>query len=242
MPPKKDKESKKDRIKRETAFVNARKAVLDAAIGNADHLSVLPAFRAFKGDGVDAVLTYAHSAQLDDAALADCFALLKGNMEQHYVQSYGEWADRAKLAELKHSDARFVLVRDAASGALLGFVHLRFEWEKHDLVLYVMEIQLAEPVRRKGLGKRLMQTLELVARKAGLDAIWLTVLGSDTDARRFYDKLQYSLVYTTEGDADRTDKHSYSILRKNFPPPAHHHHHHDHHHHDGQCCTEDHEH
>jgi len=226
MPPKSSKSrddgsaaSKKERRRLETEFIKARKAVLDAANNNGDHLSILPAFKAFKCDGVDVSLSYSGAAALDDATLHACFDLLKRNMEQHYVASYGSWSDKEKLAELKHADARYVLVRDA-SGAVVGFVHLRFEWESDDLVLYVMEIQLDAGVRRKGLGKRLMQTLELIARKAALDAIWLTVLGSDVDARRFYDKLAYEKVYSADDDVERDDAHSYTVLRKSFPSAA----------------------
>jgi ribosomal protein S18 acetylase RimI-like enzyme len=236
MPPKKVvEESKKEKkarlLREETELLRARKAVLDAANSNADHLSILPAFTTFKhaASNLEARIEFAASAQLDAATLDACFALLKRNMEQHYVASYGEWSDKAKYAELKHADARYLLVRDAATGALLGFCHVRFEWEQHDIVLYVMEIQLDESVRRRGLGKRLMQTLELIARKNALDAIWLTVLGSDADARRFYDKLGYSEVYSPDREVDGggvdegEHQNSYAVLAKSCKPapPAH---------------------
>jgi N-alpha-acetyltransferase 40 len=210
--------TKKELRRLEAEFIKARKVVLDAANDNADHLSVLPAFKTFKCDPVDVSVSYCASVP-DDATLQACFDLLKANMEQHYVTSYGKWSDKAKLAELKSDAARFLLVRDA-SGKLVGFVHLRFEWEADDLVLYVMEIQLDGSVRRKGLGKRLMQTLELIARKAGLDGILLTVLGSDADARRFYDRLAYEAVYSADADVERDDNMSFAIMRKSFPSDA----------------------
>lgn len=242
MPPKKTQqkeESKKEKkarlLREETELLRARKAVLDAANSTADHLSILPAFTTFKhaATNVAANIAFAHSAQLDEATLEQCFALLKRNMERHYVASYGEWSDKAKYAELKHADARYLLVRDAASNALLGFCHVRFEWEQNDVVLYVMEIQLDESVRRRGLGKRLMQMLELIARKNALDAIWLTVLGSDSDARRFYDKLGYSEIYSPDREVDHGGleegefRHTYAVLTKTTKPlvvaPPHHH-------------------
>lgn len=255
MPPKKQQqeETKKEKkarlIREETELLRARKALLDAANNNADHLSILPAFTTFKhaASNLELKIAFAHSAQLDEATLDACFALLKRNMEQHYVTSYGEWSDKAKLAELKHADARYLLVRDAEQ-RLVGFCHVRFEWEQNDIVLYVMEIQLDEPVRRRGLGKRLMQMLELIARKNNLDAIWLTVLGSDVDARRFYDKLGYSEIYSPDREVDGggvvegEHQHTYAVLSKSCrpAPPAHvhsancshdHDHSHAHHHH-----------
>jgi ribosomal protein S18 acetylase RimI-like enzyme len=241
------KERKQRLLRQETELLRARKAVLDAANANADHMSILPAFGSFKSaadaDGrvaVDVKITFAHGAQLDAGVVDECFAMLKRNMEQHYVTSYGEWSDKLKRAELNHADARYLLVRDAATGALVGFCHVRFEWEEHDVVLYVMEIQLEDSVRRRGLGKRLMQTLELIARKNALDAVALTVLGSDTDARRFYDRLGYGEVYSPDREVDGggvpegEHPHSYAVLVKSFRPPVPHVH--------SASCSHDHDH
>jgi GNAT superfamily N-acetyltransferase len=70
-------------------------------------------------------------------------------------------------------------VTDAAQ-QLVAFSHFRFEveenlldpeevarlcLERYDPVVYCYELQLAPGVHRKGLGKRLMQMLELVVRR-----------------------------------------------------------------------------
>ena len=47
----------------------------------------------------------------------------------------------------------------------VAFTHFRFEFEGAAAVLYVWELQLTEPVQRKGLGKFIMQLLELIGRK-----------------------------------------------------------------------------
>jgi ribosomal protein S18 acetylase RimI-like enzyme len=109
-----------------------------------------------------------------------------------YVESLWGWSDKAKMAELKEDTARYLIVRDAAKdNAFAAFCHVRFDWEDDELVLYLYEIQLMPEYRRKGLGKFLMQLCELMARKAKLDALMLTVLGSDTEARAFYDHLKF---------------------------------------------------
>ena len=51
--------------------------------------------------------------------------------------------------------ARSVATEDA--GKLLGFSHFRFDMDYDDEVLYVYEIQLEDSVKRKGLGKFMMQ-------------------------------------------------------------------------------------
>lgn len=50
-------------------------------------------------------------------------------------------------------------------GPLVGFVHYRFTSEEEVPVLYVYELQLEPCVRGKGLGKFLMQLIELIACK-----------------------------------------------------------------------------
>ena len=153
-----------------------------------------------------------------------------------YIDSNWGWDDRQKLAELKHEAARYLLVTEA-DGALAAFVHLRFDWEDDDLVLYVYEIQLAERVRRKGLGKFLMQTVELIARRANMDGVLLTVLGSDADAMAFYRAIGFSEIYSTEEELETDEVEAatgkkYSLMSKDFRPDPHAAHEHDA---DGNC-------
>lgn len=51
------------------------------------------------------------------------------------------------------------------SGPLVGFVQYRFILEEEIPVLYVYELQLEPRVQGKGLGKFLMQLVELMAQK-----------------------------------------------------------------------------
>ena len=51
--------------------------------------------------------------------------------------------------------ARSTRAEDA--GKLLAFAHFRFDMDYDDEVLYVYEIQLEDCVKRKGLGKFMMQ-------------------------------------------------------------------------------------
>ena len=55
----------------------------------------------------------------------------------------------------------------------VGFVHFRFELEGEAEVLYVYELQVAKEAARKGLGMRLMQIMELAARKYSMK--WVMV-------------------------------------------------------------------
>ena len=56
--------------------------------------------------------------------------------------------------------ARYLIARSTAeenTGKLLAFAHFRFDMDYDDEVLYVYEIQLEDCVKRKGLGKFMMQ-------------------------------------------------------------------------------------
>jgi GNAT superfamily N-acetyltransferase len=55
--------------------------------------------------------------------------------------------------------------RQEDSGPLVGFVHYRFVLEEDVPVLYVYELQLESCVQGKGLGKFLMELIELIAQK-----------------------------------------------------------------------------
>ena len=157
-------------------------------------------------------------------------------MEAAYNTAWG-WSDAAKREELHADAARFIVVRDAAASAspsaaaslsspspspsppsLLAYVHLRFEVadppDTHP-VLYVYEVQLAPAAHRKGLGKFLMQTVELVARRAGLAAVTLTVQDCNEAARALYAGLGY---VRDEGSPEPgVDEEGFQILVKKLP-------------------------
>ena len=111
----------------------------------------------------------------------------QANMEGPYGT---EWPveEKVKCREMIASEARYIFVYEALDananelltvsekertsgscmverGSLLGFVHFRFVIEEDLPVLYVYELQLESRVQGKGLGKFLMQLIELIARK-----------------------------------------------------------------------------
>ena len=92
-------------------------------------------------------------------------------------------------------------------GKLLGFSHYRFDMDYDDevkqaifvilkaeypficvfsflQVLYVYEIQLENCVRRKGLGKFMMQVLEIMAFKADMRKIMVTIFKHNPGAQK----------------------------------------------------------
>lgn len=58
-----------------------------------------------------------------------------------------------------------------------------------------------------------------------MDAVFLTVLGTDKEARAFYDKMQYVEQYSTDDEVqykgDEVPTRRFAIMAKKFaPPPA----------------------
>lgn len=100
----------------------------------------------------------------------------------------------------------------------VAFVHIRFEEEHGQPICYLYEIQISSSHQGKGLGKYLMQLVELITRKGGLTRIMLTVFHENTSAIILYNKLGYVRDNDSPGVVDPTGDHGYEILTKIMPP------------------------
>lgn len=199
-------------------------------------LAPFPAFSKYQRRGVAAELTYFTADTLPSQLLEWSFQLTKRNMEEHYEACAGwGWNDKKKLRELKDGDARFLTVTGTVAapvsepqgqtegspdGMPLAFVHLRFEQERGIPVAYVYEIQVEGMAQGRGIGKFLMQLVELIARKAGLGAVMLTVFKSNAGATGLYRSLGYVLDDDSPGAVEPEGAHGYEILIKKLSPPA----------------------
>jgi ribosomal protein S18 acetylase RimI-like enzyme len=99
-------------------------------------------------------------------------------------------------------------------GRPLAFISFQFVSEGPFEVLYVYELQLEPETQRKGLGKHLMMTVELAARKAGFQAVMLTVLKKNIAAFDFYtQKMKYEIDIDSPSQNDDMNA-PYEILSK----------------------------
>lgn len=117
------------------------------------------------------------------------YFLIQLNMEAPFGP---EWSDEEKIKrrDMVAPEARYIFVHEVSDedadkaldlrdverpcnckGSIVGFVHYRFTLEEEVPVLYVYELQLEHRVQGKGLGKFLMQLIELIASQ-----VWLYVL------------------------------------------------------------------
>lgn len=224
---------KKSTKKSKTAAASAKRdvsrplqpheVVLAAANAVEDVLADFAAFTSFARNGVNIRVACKHAAQLESATRDAIVALFEANMKEQYEQSDWGYDAETKVRELFEPEARYLLAFDADASdddasALAGFVHFRFVDDDAVEVLYVYEIQVAARMQRKGLGKFLMQTLLLVARKQRMKLVVLTVFKTNAAALAFYQhKLGFSIDETSPsvcGD----DSQSYEILSKAVDP------------------------
>ncbi|KAM1737829.1 hypothetical protein ACFX12_015999 [Malus domestica] len=236
----KAKPSRKEIIEKKKAM----DALLKAASSEKDHLSAFPAFRRYQANGLSALLESGRGDKLSSTLKHYIQNLLKANMEGLYGS---EWLveEKVKRREMVAPEARYIFVREASNasasdmltmseqertsasceerGPMVGFVHFRFVIEEELPVLYVYELQLEPRVQGKGLGKFLMQLIELIARKNHMGAVVLTVQKSNSVAMNLYlSKMRYiiSTISPSQVDPLIAIEKSYEILCKAFSNEA----------------------
>jgi ribosomal protein S18 acetylase RimI-like enzyme len=138
------------------------------------------------------------NSPLPKQILDACLDLFKINMGAMYEQSSWGLNMKEKKEELTHSNARYLIATNTAEGqedVVLAFAHFRFEADDEDHptreALYLYEIQISSIVQRNGLGKRMMQILEIVGMQMKMRMVMLTVFKNNQNAMRFYETLKY---------------------------------------------------
>ncbi|EDS89133.1 acetyltransferase putative [Entamoeba histolytica] len=130
-----------------------------------------------------------------------CFELVKENMfSLDSVSSLG-WNDHDKMEEMKQGNGFYILFKE-------GFVCIRFELFGNGIQCYLWEIQIKKEYRRQGIGKEMMNVIEIISKKAHCSEISLLVLKSNVEGKAFYDKLHFEVKKQDSKDQD------YWIMRK----------------------------
>jgi len=213
-------EKKKERLEMQKR-VDARIKFVNAANKQEDPLGALPSFKAFSKNGVKWSLASRRVTDLDEDEKKAVVDLLIRNMKAFYEKSNWGWNEKNKKEEMLDDSAWYLLAKDE-EGKICGFSHFRYDMDYDDEVLYVYEIQIEEEFQKKGLGKFMMQVLEMLAFKADMRKIMLTVLKHNEIAAKFFkshmkfefdetnptEDLQWNEKYT---DVEQLD---YEILSK----------------------------
>ncbi|KAK1287939.1 hypothetical protein QJS10_CPB19g01704 [Acorus calamus] len=218
--------------------------VIKTAYAEKDHLSSFPPFRRYDRNGLSVYLESGLGEKLSSSMKRYIQNLLKVNMEGPYGP---EWPteEKVKRKEMVSPDARYIIVREAPDAKVddiskaeremcstcwmgdgepvVGFVHYRFIVEEDIPVVYIYELQLESCVQGRGLGKFLMQLIELIARKNRVGAVMLTVQKANVSAMNFYrSKLRYviSTISPSRVDPLIGAEKNYEILCKTFDREA----------------------
>ena len=182
--------------------------------------------------GQEVRLDYMRSLPSKDL-LSWALNLTKANVSQFYDSCPGwSWSDRTKRAELKDAKAHFLVATVATvvpGGAQsnngpeqknsrhpIGFIHLRYEVERDEPVVYIYEFQIEPEYQGFGVGQFMMNWVETLAKYLKFTSIMLTVFKENIAAFKFYKKAGFNLDQDSPGscDLDGTSAHGYEILRK----------------------------
>ncbi|KAG8228585.1 hypothetical protein J437_LFUL009290 [Ladona fulva] len=204
---------KLDKRKEEKALLAEHTALVNKANSQTNPLSSFPAFTKFSKNGLDVTLDCKRVADMDESLIHSIFNLEKENMKNLYDECSWGWNDKKKMEEMTEEAARYLMAKNEA-GELVAFSHFRFDLDYGDPVLYCYELQLKQEVRRKGLGKFMMQVLELIAFTSNLHKVILTVLKHNPAAVEFYKALKYEVDETSPQNSVFEEECHYEILSK----------------------------
>jgi len=199
--------------------MDARVAIVKTANLQDDPLASLPSFKKYKKNDVDLTLSTKRVADLSPEKQEVIIDLLEKNMKKLYEESDWGWNAKNKRDEMLDDNAWYLLA-EKSDGTIVGFSHFRFDMDYDDEVLYVYEIQIDPSFQRKGLGRFMMQVLELLGFKADMRKIMLTAFKHNHDASKFFKKMmKYEIDETNPVDhvdemAAGIKEYDYEILSK----------------------------
>jgi N-alpha-acetyltransferase 40 len=221
MSTKAEKKKKKKEIERKKTEI-AR--VVDESLRSArsveDPLASLAVFQKFNRNGLNLTIKHYHASKLPSDVFEWCFELTKKNMEALYEECPGwGWKDGKKRRELSYEDARVIVAVDAESSEPMGFLNYRFVDESGFEALYVFEVQVEGKMQGKGLGKFLMLVSEMIAMRAKMLYVMLTVFTQNHGAIKFYkNHLKYVVDDTSPSYNAPLHTSGFEILSKCLQP------------------------
>ncbi|KAE9420450.1 hypothetical protein Angca_007369, partial [Angiostrongylus cantonensis] len=161
-------------------------------------------------DGEDVSFEMHWATHLSEQQAAWVFDLFKRNMFHLYSISQWGWDQESKKQELSATTARFLIAKNER-GELIGYSHYRFDMDHHSSVVYCYEIQIEERYQKKGVGTLLIQTLETLAERTGMEKVMATVFAFNEKSLAFFHKLGYGIDVSCP---DENQERDYLILSK----------------------------
>jgi len=206
---------KRAALKEEKALMIAKQMIVKAAQSVENPLDKFASLKNYNRNELHITLEYSKANDLDEDTRVWAFELCKSNMQAAYEESNQGWQAREKRDEMAEEEACYLIARDVNSNKPVAFSHFRFDMDYGDEVLYCYELQLESQYRAKGLGRFMMQVLELMAFSNHMLKVVLTVFKHNKDGLAFFKSCKYELDETTpEDDEDTGEEFDYEILSK----------------------------
>ncbi len=144
-------------------------------------------------DGKKYVINLDTSSSICSEDLEACLDLVQETSADTYKASTGKWSPAKKRKEMKLPDLRYLLVQSYCPtsgilGPVDGFLSFMLTYEDGHEVIYCYELHLADHLRGSGLGRKLMDLMEDVGRRFGVEKAMLTVFLANEQGVKFYRK------------------------------------------------------
>ncbi|KAK7065377.1 N-alpha-acetyltransferase 40 [Halocaridina rubra] len=206
--------------KAERARIAAAQLLVKQANAIHDPLAKFPTFSKFERGGLSCRLDCKRVKDLTPEVLEWAIDLCQKNMKPFYEKSSQGWHGNEKREEMTEDEAWYLIAYDTLrSDKPAGFSHFRFDMDYGDEVLYCYELQLEEEYRGKGLGRFMMQVLELMAFSNQMLKVILTVFKHNPRGFEFFKKCRYEIDETSPEDSfeETFDYHIISKTNKMKP-------------------------
>jgi len=209
-------QEKKAERKAMAAKRNTRVANVKLANSAEDPLAVLPKpFSVYNKNGLDLKLETTRAPEVDEKTLVWAFNMVESSMKPLYDASHSDdpdgWNGKEKKIEMREVENWYLIARNP-EGTAVAFATFRYDMEYDDEVIYCYEIQVEKSFRRKGLGRFMMKLLEMLAIKADMLKLMVTIFKNDKPQVDFFKTaLKFSKDETNLGDTSE-EQFEYEIL------------------------------
>jgi N-alpha-acetyltransferase 40 len=178
----------------------------------------------------DLQLTLASCTEMPASLHEACVALIELTSGSHYQASEKGWSKPRKLREMRHPAMKYMLLLPSPlpltegedetgdPDHIVGFLSFMITEEDGFEVIYCYELHLQPKLQGKGVGKRMMEVMEIIGDRIGLEKAMLTVFRSNVSALKAYGSWGYRVdEFTPEAKKFRdgtVKESSYLILSK----------------------------
>ena len=128
-------------------------------------------------------------APLERGDIPYLLKMTRENMSQIILSSWGlEWKDETLLETLLDQGLMTEVLK--REDRIVGYYCL----DRRGDYLFVVSIQVVRDLQRTGVGRSMMERIEEMAGRSGLEGVELCVQSTNTTAKSFYEHMGYRLV------------------------------------------------